>query len=1199
MASSVNKMTVQDVIVLLEVGYDEASILQEIAKRGMTGKFALKPEQVLQLRKAGATPQLLKSMGIFVAPKPVFTAVSFAELKTWLEQKKQTEWIRQQLEQRGLRSEQFVPSAILELRKLGMPMDLLRLVVQLRSRTTQPPADPSTPTGKPPTSLPTQEKPHPPQPTDLFAPPKPATPPVERQVTPPPVERPTAALPEVGKWGVRKTEVKPLTERERNLMKRVSLPVARAVDGIYHHIAKRYQLEVPEGWRILEDINPDSGLLTVYFTPDKSLSVAQLQQGIWIALEYISRDNRDILNRSLLQMARYLIQRYLLIEPGISEKTPLKSGKFHNREVVSIDLEGKARLEEFSLRKRFHLLRLGRSLVQVGVFAQPDNFEKFATQADGVLQKLQLRDETQIQRGQRLKREITQQQAIQQNMNAVVSIMAMQKKDDQLKPAGAGTGFVVTVDGYVLTNHHVAVNAETNQPYDVYMLNWDQSTGRKNVRARYVAGYMQQDERARVRMVDAQTGRISSRFQRQHVDIALLKIIDPGVYPTVTLSSVHHVSLGDRVVAMGFPTEGSGINTMGTDSITTTVGDVSRLERMYEGQVNEIQHSAKVAGGNSGGPLINIHTGAVIGINTWVGIFDKRLPRPAMGLGYYYALPIDLAWQFFPDFIDPDASKYSIFQWYELGMKWMAEQQWDPAKRAFANVLRQQPGMIAAYMQIANIYLALADKHNDDRRNEYLKVARRWSDNGLRLDLEHTGLMQALARVAIESKEWTTAEYLLKQVIEKSPYDWQLYLFRGLMHNQQKKYDLALADASQVIRLAGQLLPIGHILRGAILYSQEKYFEGQQAYRQAMQSDASSLEAKIGEAMGYAHLKQFDDAIHRLEQLAKQHKYEPMISQNLLLALVLKADRLRAWNAFDHYIHSCTLRHVEPDAISLFLGGALTDVGVPEKYRERVQWGLWGQILSQHSQSEIAPRAGVMLAALAIQKGYRGLAYGIFRQIPSNIEDAELKKQYEQLRKVILKRGISKEEILFAGLNTVPRWSPTYIWKLFYDTPSLFDLETAKALASQGFAVPILLQMLRLSQIRQKQGVDPSGDRSTPQAQPDSSSNNELLNRQRPVITQVAYAAFQALKTGNAELWLSIHDPTGNRDNYLQTFWQLVQNIRSGQVGIRSYNPPKITFHEHPTYKVIAHFHVQTQINQQIQENFMRLRVHNNRWVMF
>ncbi len=159
---------------------------------------------------------------------------------------------------------------------------------------------------------------------------------------------------------------------------------------------------------------------------------------------------------------------------------------------------------------------------------------------------------------------------------------------------GLGSGFIVSADGYVLTNAHVVANAT-----DVTVKLAD----RRELKARVVGA-------------DART------------DVALLKIEATGL-PTVRLGDPKTVRPGEWVAAIGSP--------FGLEN-SVTAGVVSATGRALpdSSYVPFIQTDVAVNPGNSGGPLFNM-AGEVIGINSQI------FSRTGGYQGVSFAIPIDVA----------------------------------------------------------------------------------------------------------------------------------------------------------------------------------------------------------------------------------------------------------------------------------------------------------------------------------------------------------------------------------------------------------------------------------------------------------------------------------------------------------------------------------------------------------------------------
>jgi serine protease Do len=158
---------------------------------------------------------------------------------------------------------------------------------------------------------------------------------------------------------------------------------------------------------------------------------------------------------------------------------------------------------------------------------------------------------------------------------------------------GIGSGFIVSADGYVLTNAHVVDDAS-------------EVTVKLTDRREFVAKVIGVDKRS---------------------DVALIKIAATGL-PTVRFGDSSRLKPGQWVVAIGSP--------FGFEN-SVTAGVVSATARpLDENYVPFIQTDAAVNPGNSGGPLFNVD-GQVIGINAQI------YSRTGGYMGMSFAIPIDLA----------------------------------------------------------------------------------------------------------------------------------------------------------------------------------------------------------------------------------------------------------------------------------------------------------------------------------------------------------------------------------------------------------------------------------------------------------------------------------------------------------------------------------------------------------------------------
>lgn len=197
---------------------------------------------------------------------------------------------------------------------------------------------------------------------------------------------------------------------------------------------------------------------------------------------------------------------------------------------------------------------------------------------------------------------LTPSQVYARNVDSVVAIsnqgITTNIYGQVSETASSGTGFILSEDGYVVTNYHVVEDATTltvitfdGTEYDARLVGYDSSN-----------------------------------------DVALLKVEATGLTP-VTIGSSDDLIVGDQVVAIGNP--------LGELTSSLSVGYVSAKDRTINTEgtyINMIQIDAAINPGNSGGPLFNMK-GDVVGITTAKYSGSTSTGATIEGIGF--AIPMD------------------------------------------------------------------------------------------------------------------------------------------------------------------------------------------------------------------------------------------------------------------------------------------------------------------------------------------------------------------------------------------------------------------------------------------------------------------------------------------------------------------------------------------------------------------------------
>ena len=176
-----------------------------------------------------------------------------------------------------------------------------------------------------------------------------------------------------------------------------------------------------------------------------------------------------------------------------------------------------------------------------------------------------------------------------------------QQSQGGFKQRSLGSGFIITNDGYILTNNHVIAGADE----------------------------------IKVKLSDGRELKAEVKGHDEKLDLALIKISGKNGFPAAKLGDSDTIETGECVIAIGNP---FGL------AETVTAGIVSAKGRVIgSGPYDDfIQTDASINPGNSGGPLFNCR-GEVIGINTAI---------IAGGQGIGFAIPVNMAKSIIPQLKD-------------------------------------------------------------------------------------------------------------------------------------------------------------------------------------------------------------------------------------------------------------------------------------------------------------------------------------------------------------------------------------------------------------------------------------------------------------------------------------------------------------------------------------------------------------------
>lgn len=333
----------------------------------------------------------------------------------------------------------------------------------------------------------------------------------------------------------------------------------------------------------------------------------------------------------------------------------------------------------------------------------------------------------------------------QNNVESVVLITAKMTSSmfgQTTTGVSTGSGFVLTEDGYVVTNHHVVEGA----------------TG--------VAITMYDGTEYDARVVGSDSTN----------DVAVLKIEEEVTLQAVTVGSSDALNVGDQVVAIGNP--------LGELTSTLTVGYVSAKERdvTTDGTtINMIQTDAAINSGNSGGPLFNSN-GEVVGITTAKYSGSSSSGATIEGIGF--AIPIDDVMPLVDDLMN-----YGYINSAYLGVM---VSEMDAATASYyglpvgAYVQEVTPGNCAeeAGLQAKDIIIGLGD-HEVNSRSDLTRALRKFKAGDTTTITVFRGGQELTLPITLDEKpQETTTETPVAPENGKLPEDgsyedWYNYFFGG------------------------------------------------------------------------------------------------------------------------------------------------------------------------------------------------------------------------------------------------------------------------------------------------------------------------------------------------------------------------------------------------------------------------------------
>ncbi len=299
---------------------------------------------------------------------------------------------------------------------------------------------------------------------------------------------------------------------------------------------------------------------------------------------------------------------------------------------------------------------------------------------------------------------------------------------DKIESNWKGTGFIITPDGYVITNAHISsteyykkieyLHAHTLEIADLFLddqlLQYDQYNFFVDSYYHYITKYGNFTAETQQIIVDF-GGELYSAQQiisgdpiglRSSKDIAILKI-DPSYtfwLPTVQLGNSSEVNRSDTIIALGFP-ETSSDPQNSIRRPQSHIGTILQIKSM--GNWSAFQTDTEITFGYSGGPVFNLD-GEVVAVSTFGAI------SPMTQTMEHFLVPINIAHDLLKE-ISVENTRGSIDNYYREGLEHFWNNDYTSSVISFKNVLLLNPKH-----SYAQYYLTMAQSRLKKGSNDTL-----------------------------------------------------------------------------------------------------------------------------------------------------------------------------------------------------------------------------------------------------------------------------------------------------------------------------------------------------------------------------------------------------------------------------------------------------------------------------------------------
>ncbi|MEM8884362.1 MAG: trypsin-like peptidase domain-containing protein [Planctomycetota bacterium] len=622
--------------------------------------------------------------------------------------------------------------------------------------------------------------------------------------------------------------------------------------GVLRHVGRRFELRYPPDWNVVRVI--DEGNVSYYVTPEQETHPRRMAVALKVNVSRLPAQSK-LRGQRAVDLVEHHLPTTRAQNPGLEQQGEVQSGKLGGHDAGTAELRGTLEPRRGRYRIVFHMAQVANDQIYTSAFAPEADFDRYAETFE------KIRTESRFGRTSLVRRSESYEarHIVERHKAATVSVVVMEKGRDR----STGTGFLISPDGYLLTNWHVVVNMATGKPHTNFRVEWDPSVGRKPEPAKLV-GYK----------VQAGLSQVHQHTRAWGTDIALLKIA-PGDYPSFPLTPLADVQPGDGVVTLGFPSRGilQGL------AITITRGVVTRFNRDPTGRVQSIFTDAAITHGSSGGPCVSLVTGGVIGLNT----FGQPIERGARARGsdlndlvnYFGVVPIDACLTEFPIVCDlgrsRDLADLDFMDSFELARQFQDAGSFRAATEVAAEAARRRPeSPDALWLQASTRWSrAFRDAKDQGKTVSRTEVNRTIAayEKVLARDAGHAPTLRSLAFLCMDHGRHADAVRYADQAIREDPDRWDFHNMRAWASIRQRRYEEAVRHAMTARELCANTYAEPSITAGVAHYANKDYAAGFEAYQNAAKVHPRSLRARIGVARYYEYRSQANQALAEYERI--------------------------------------------------------------------------------------------------------------------------------------------------------------------------------------------------------------------------------------------------------------------------------------------------------------------------------------------